>query len=68
MEFLVTDSSGAVVGPNNGIYTTGEDGRAVITDLTPALPSLPGRPGRRTDSVLDGSPQSIQIKEGKFKR
>ena len=35
VEFLVTDGAGTVIGPNNGVYTTGEDGRAVITGLTP---------------------------------
>ena len=33
--FLVTDSSGAVVGPSNGEYITDENGRIVITDLEP---------------------------------
>ncbi|MDE6591181.1 MAG: hypothetical protein K2K53_12735, partial [Oscillospiraceae bacterium] len=33
--FLVTDSSGAVVGPNNGEYVTDRNGRIVITGLTP---------------------------------
>lgn len=61
---MVTDSSGAVIGPNNGIYTTGEDGRAVITDLTPGT-TITARETRTADGfVLDGSPQSIQIKEG----
>ena len=64
MEFLVTDSSGAVVGPNNGVYTTGADGRAVITGLTPGT-TITARETRTVDGfVLDGSPQSILIKEG----
>ena len=64
VEFLVTDSSGAVVGPNNGVYTTGEDGRAVITGLTPGT-TITARETRTVDGfVLDGSPQSILIKEG----
>ena len=33
--FLVTDSSGQVIGPNNGEYITDQNGRIVITDLTP---------------------------------
>ncbi|MBM6910855.1 hypothetical protein H9X92_10065 [Oscillibacter valericigenes] len=64
VEFLVTDSSGAVVGPNNGVYTTGEDGRAVITGLTPGT-TITARETRTADGfVLDGSPKSILIKEG----
>ena len=64
VEFLVTDSSGAVVGPNNGVYTTGEDGRAVITGLTPGT-TITARETRTVEGfVLDGTPQSIQIKEG----
>lgn len=64
VEFLVTDSSGAVVGPNNGVYITGEDGRAVITGLTPGT-TITTRETRTVDGfVLDGSPQSILIQEG----
>ena len=64
VEFLVTDSSGAVVGPNNGVYTTGADGRVVITGLTPGT-TITARETRTVDGfVLDGSPQSILIKEG----
>ena len=64
VEFLVTDSSGAVVGPNNGVCTTGADGRAVITGLTPGT-TITARETRTVDGfVLDGSPQSILIKEG----
>ena len=64
MEFLVTDSAGAVIGPNNGVYTTGADGRVVITGLTPGT-TITARETRTVDGfVLDGSPQSILIKEG----
>ena len=64
VEFLVTDSSGAVVGPNNGVYITGEDGRAVFTGLTTGT-TITTRETRTVDGfVLDGSPQSILIQEG----
>ena len=64
VEFRVSDSSGAVVGPNNGVYITGEDGRAVITGLTPGT-TITTRETRTVDGfVLDGSPQSILIQEG----
>lgn len=64
VEFLVTDGAGTVIGPNNGVYTTGEDGRAVITGLTPGT-TITTRETRTVDGfVLDGSPQSILIQEG----
>ena len=64
VEFLVTDGAGTVIGPNNGVYTTGEDGRAVITGLTPGT-TITARETRTVDGfVLDGSPQSILIQEG----
>ena len=64
VEFLVTDGAGTVIGPNNGVYTTGEDGRAVIAGLTPGT-TITAREARTVDGfVLDGSPQSILIKEG----
>ena len=64
VEFLVTDGAGTVIGPNNGVYTTGEDGRAVITGLTPGT-TITARETRTAEGfVLDGSPQSILIQEG----
>ena len=64
VEFLVTDGAGTVIGPNNGVYTTGEEGRAVITGLTPGT-TITARETRTAEGfVLDGSPQSILIKEG----
>ena len=33
VEFLVTEQTGAVVGPNNGYYTTDKDGRITISNL-----------------------------------
>ena len=64
VEFLVTDGAGTVIGPDNGVYTTGEDGRAVITGLTPGT-TITARETRTAEGfVLDGSPQSILIKEG----
>ena len=37
VQFLVTDSSGAVVGPNNGYYTTDAAGQIVIEGLTDGM-------------------------------
>ena len=64
VEFLVTDGAGTVIGPNNGVYTTGEDGRAVIAGLTPGTTITARETQTAEGFVLDGSPQSILIKEG----
>lgn len=62
--FLVTDSSGAVVGQSNGEYITDENGRIVITDLEPGT-TITARETKTLEGyVLDGAPKSILIKEG----
>ena len=62
--FLVTDSSGAVVGSGNGEYITDENGRVVITDLEPGT-TITAREVKTLEGyVLDGAPKSIEIKEG----
>jgi len=64
VRFLVTTSSGEVVGPNNGYYTTDASGRIVITGLNPGV-TVTAREVKTVDGyVLDGTPQSILIKEG----
>ena len=62
--FLVTDSSGAVVGPNNGEYVTDKNGRIVITDLTPGVTITARETKTASGYVLDTTPQSILIKQG----
>ena len=62
--FLVTDSSGAVVGPSNGEYITDEAGRIVIDDLEPGT-TVTAREIKTVEGyVLDGAPKSIEIKAG----
>lgn len=62
--FLVTDSSGQYVGPNNGEYVTDKNGQIVITGLTPGI-TITAKETRTADGyVLDTTPQSILIKEG----
>ncbi len=62
--FLVTDSSGAVVGPNNGEYTSDENGRIVIPNLEPGT-VITAKELRVPDGVvLDPTPKSIEIKGG----
>lgn len=62
--FLVTDSSGAVVGPSNGEYITDEDGRIVITDLEPGTTVTAREVKTLEGYVLDSTPKSILIKTG----
>ena len=64
VEFLVTDSTGAVVGPNNGYYTTDMDGRISIPGLTPGTTITVKETKTLDGYILDGQPQSITIKEG----
>ncbi len=62
--FLVTDSSGAVVGSSNGEYTTDENGRIVIPNLEPGI-TVTAKEIRVPDGVvLDSTPKSIEIKGG----
>ena len=62
--FLVTDSSGAVVGRSNGEFITDEHGRVVIHDLEPGT-TVTAREVKTVDGfVLDGAPKSILIKAG----
>ena len=62
--FLVTDSSGSVIGPNNGEYITGEDGRIVIQNLEPGATITAKEIKVPEGVILDSSPKSIQIKVG----
>ena len=65
VEFLVTDSSGAVVGPNNGYYTTDSAGQIVIDGLTDGM-TITAKEVKTADGfVLDGTPQSIKIDQSK---
>ena len=62
--FLVTDSSGAVVGPSNGEYITDENGRIVIDGLEPGITVTAREVKTAEGYVLDGAPKSIKIKAG----
>lgn len=64
VEFLITDSSGAYIGPNKGVYKTDEFGRIVLSDLRPGT-VITAKETKTVDGfVLDGTPKSIEIKEG----
>lgn len=62
--FLVTDSSGAVVGQSNGEFITDEAGRIVITGLVPGTTVTARETKVPEGFVLDTTPKSIRIKEG----
>ena len=64
VEFLITDSSGAYVGPNKGVYRTDEFGRIVLSDLKPGTVITAQETATVDGFVLDGTPKSIEIKEG----
>ncbi|MBR4657570.1 MAG: Cys-Gln thioester bond-forming surface protein [Oscillospiraceae bacterium] len=62
--FLVTDSSGAVLGTNNGEFTTDRNGRITIEGLEPGT-TVTAKEIRAADGyVLDSTPQSIKIRAG----
>ncbi len=62
--FLVTDSSGKVIGNSNGEFITDEYGRIVINDLTPGT-TVVAREVKTVDGfILDTAPKSILIKSG----
>nr|WP_325205310.1 SpaA isopeptide-forming pilin-related protein [uncultured Oscillibacter sp.] len=64
VEFLITDSSGAYIGPNQGIYRTDEYGRITLSGLKPGT-VITAKETKTVDGfVLDGTPKSIEIKEG----
>ena len=62
--FLVTDSTGAVVGRSNGEYITDENGRIVISDLEPGITVTARETKTLEGYVLDTTPKSIAIKAG----
>ncbi len=64
VEFLVTDQTGAVVGPNNGYYTTDKDGRITISNLEPGTVITARETRTQAGYLLDGTPQSITVKTG----
>ena len=61
VQFLVTDSSGTVVGPNNGYYTSDSAGQIVIEGLTDGITVTTKEVKTADGFVLDGTPQSIKI-------
>ncbi len=62
--FLVTDSSGAVVGNSNGEFVTDEAGRIVLEGLEPGT-TITAREIKTVEGYeLNGQPKSILVREG----
>ena len=62
--FKVTDSSGGVIGASNGIYTTDASGVITIEDNLPVGSTVVVTEQKAPDGyILDGTPQSVKIKE-----
>ena len=62
--FLVTDSSGAVIGNSNGEFVTDEAGRIVLEGLEPGSTITAKEIKTVEGAVLDTTPKSIKIKAG----
>ena len=63
-EFLVRDSSGQVIGPNNGLYTTGTDGTVTVTGLAPDSTIVVSEKRAPTGYILDETPKNIVVRSG----
>lgn len=63
VEFLVTDSTGAYIGPDNGRYVSDSAGRVVITGLTAGMTITAKEVSTVAGYVLDSTPQTIEILE-----
>ena len=61
--FLVTDSSGAVVGNSNGEFISGDDGRVVIPGVEPGSTITVREIKVPEGVVLDGIPKTIKISD-----
>ncbi|MBP5718901.1 MAG: hypothetical protein J6X53_07985, partial [Abditibacteriota bacterium] len=62
--FLVTDSTGNRLGPDNGEFTTDANGEIVVTGLTPGVTVTAKEIRAAVGFVEDGTPQSIYVRSG----
>ena len=62
VEFLVTDSSGGVIGTSDGKYVTDSSGLIRIDNLTPGMTVVVKETCAKDGYVLDDTPKSIKIK------
>ena len=62
-KFLVTDN-GQPMGESNGEFTTDDNGRFVLTELTPGVTITVKEIEAPDGYVLDGTPKTVKIKSG----
>ena len=63
-EFLVRYSDGHVVGPDNGIYTTGTDGTVTVSGLKPNSTVVVSEQKAPSGYILDSTPKNIVVRSG----
>lgn len=63
-EFMVRDSSGHVIGPNNGLYTTGTDGTVTVTGLALNSTVVVSEKKAPNGYILDETPKNIVVRSG----
>lgn len=64
VEFMVTDSKGAVLGDANGKFTTDSEGSILISNLDPGTTVVAKETVAKPGYLLDDTPQTAQIKRG----
>ena len=63
-EFLVRDSEGRAIGPNNGRYITGTDGTVTVSGLAPNATIVVSEGKAPTGYILDETPKNIVVRTG----
>ena len=63
-QFLVQYSDGHVVGPNNGLYTTGTDGTVTVSGLRPNATVMVSEQKAPKGYILDQTPKNIVVRSG----
>ena len=64
VEFLVTDSTGAVVGDANGKFVTDRSGSFLVENVAPNTTLVVKETRAKAGYLLDDTPQTAQIKAG----
>lgn len=64
VEFMVTDSAGAVVGNANGKYVTDSSGSFTVSNITPGTTLVVKETRAKAGYILDDAPQTAQAKAG----
>ena len=63
-EFLVRDSEGKAIGPNNGRYITGTDGTVTVSGLAPNATIVVSESKAPTGYIKDETPKNIVVRTG----